>query len=106
MALSRSPPDSCRADLASMMPAPVRSRRALTSCAEMAVLNFGAPLGLVVGIERAPLARRGCRGLGAGAARGGRLVGREPGLLSLTAGALLRLLALALLLLALGALLG
>src|SRR5829696_7721103 len=76
-----SPPASCSAALQSIIPAPVRSRSAFTSFAETAT---SLTSGLLVRIEGAPLARRrpGRRG------RGG-LVGREPGLLGLAAGALL-----------------
>ena len=67
----------------SIIPAPVRSRSAFTSFAEIAT---SLTSGLLVRIERPPLARRG-----PGGGRGGGLVGREAGLLGLAAGALLGL---------------
>src|SRR3954451_1113944 len=86
--------------------------RALAQGLDVLCRNSGAqlraPLGIVVGVERAALARRsGAAGrLGPGAARCGGLVGREACLLRLAAGAVLGLLALTLLLLALSGLLG
>src|SRR3954463_16375968 len=44
IALSRSPPDSCSAFLQSIMPAPVRSRSALTSPAEICAASISAHL--------------------------------------------------------------
>src|SRR5262245_26018724 len=94
-ALSMSPSASASAALQSIMPAPVRSRRAFTSAAEPVTS------GLLIGVEGAPLARR----RGGGRRRGG-LVGREACLLGLAAGAILGLAPLLLLGLAAGAILG
>src|SRR3954469_13830928 len=44
IALSRSPPDSCSAFLQSIMPAPVRSRSAFTSPAEICAASISAHL--------------------------------------------------------------
>src|SRR5436189_5747195 len=76
IALSTSPLASARAALQSMMPAPVRSRSALTSAAEISAITGSLP------------------GLGAGGLTALRRGGRR--LLGLLAGALLGLLALAL----------
>ena len=89
---------SWSAALASMIPAPVRSRRLFTSWAEMVMLIRTPRQGRTCGARAAPGARGG---LGPRAARGCGLVGREAGLLRLAAGALLGLAALLLLGLAL-----
>ena len=83
IALSRSPPDSWSAALQSIIPAPVRSRSAFTSFAEMVVLianrsSSGSK------VRRS----RGARGRGR---RAGGLVGRESGPLGLALGPLLGL---------------
>ena len=86
-----------------MIPAPVRARSVFTSWAEMVMLIRTPRQGRTCGARAAP---RAAGGLRARAARRGRLVRREAGLLGLAAGALLGLAALLLLGLAGGLLLG